>query len=126
MQRREAGHSIVGAGRLAAAGTLVSAALVASHCLAAIGVLIFGTTIGALSALNILAPFRPCFIAAGFAFWGYGFYLVYFRASARSDEATRAGACARPLARARALLWIGLAVLIFATTLPHLALYLGG
>ena len=44
MQNREAG--------LAATGTLASAALAASHCLGAVVFLVFGPTVGALSALG--------------------------------------------------------------------------
>ena len=91
-------------GRLAAAGTLASAGLVASHCLGPVLFLIFGTTFGALSALSALEHYRPCFIAAGFGFWGYGVYQ----------------------GRSRTLLWVGLAALLLAIALPRLALLLSG
>lgn len=48
--------------------------------------LVFGTTFGALSALSALEHYEPCFIAAGFGFWGYGVYQ----------------------GRSRTLLWVGL------------------
>jgi hypothetical protein len=90
--------------RLAAAGTLVSAGLVASHCVGPILFLLFGTTFGALSALSALEHYRPCFIAAGFGFWGYGVYQ----------------------SRSRTLLWVGLVALLVALALPRLALLLAG
>ena len=90
--------------RLAAAGTLASAGLVASHCLGPILFLVFGTTFGALSALTALERYQPCFIAAGFGFWAYGVYL----------------------GRSRTLLWVGLGALIIAIALPKLALLSAG
>jgi hypothetical protein len=78
---------MVGRGRLAAAGTLASAGLVASHCVGPVVFLAFGTTMGALSVLSALERFRPCFIAAGFAFWGHGVYRVYFGLPAQTDGA---------------------------------------
>jgi mercuric ion transport protein len=107
--------------RLATAGILASAALVASHCLGAIAFLVFGTTMGALGALHALEPYRPCFVAAGLASWGYGFYRLYFR----SDLGSARGVC-QSLGRARALLWMSLCVLLFAIALPALASRLGG
>jgi len=124
VQRSQSGEAAVRAGRLAAAGTLVSAVLVAGHCLPAIGVLIFGTTIGALSAFDALGTYRPCFIATGLGLWGYGFYLTYLRPT--GDESTGAAASARPLLRTQALLWVSLAVLGIATVLPQVASYLAG
>ena len=90
--------------RLAAAGTLASAGLVASHCLGPILFLVFGTTFGALSTLSALERYQPCFIAAGFGFWGYGVYQ----------------------GRSRTLLWVGLGALLVAIALPRLALLLAG
>jgi len=86
--------------RLAAAGTLASAGLVASHCLGPVLFLVFGTTFGALSGLSALERYRTCFIIAGFGFWGYGVYQ----------------------GRSRTLLWVGLGALLVAIALPRLAL----
>ena len=89
---------------LAAAGTLASAGLIASHCLGPILFLGFGTTFGALSAVSALERYRPCFIAVGFGFWGYGFYQ----------------------GRSRTLLWVGFGALLVAIALQRLALLLAG
>jgi hypothetical protein len=88
--------------RLAAAGTLASAGLVASHCLGPVLFLLFGTTFGALSGLSALERYRTCFIVIGFGFWGYGVYQ----------------------GRSRTLLWIGLGALLLAIALPRFALLL--
>lgn len=115
MQNREAG--------LAAVGTLASAALAASHCLGVALFLVFGPTVGALSLLGALERYRPYFIAAGFAFWGFGFYRVYFRSATGTGDTPGTGGFGRALRRTRTLLWVGLAVLIFAVALPSLVLY---
>ena len=44
-------------------GALVSAALVASCCLGPVLFLLFGASIGALSTLGTLEPYRPHFVA---------------------------------------------------------------
>ncbi len=106
-----------------AAGTLASAALVASHCLVPVILLVFGTTVGALSAVNALQPYRPWFIAAGFGFWGYGVYRLYLRSGAEDDGGVCASGYRRPSAWTRTLLWVGLGVLLVAIVLPKLALY---
>ena len=125
MEKREAGQSIVGAGRLAAAGVIASAALVASHCLGAVLLLAFGTTLGALSAVRALEPYRPLFIAAGFGFWGYGFYRLYFRPAAGTDGAGHVSLC-DGVGKARAFLWGSLCILLAAIMLPTVASYFAG
>lgn len=121
MQKRETRRSLAGRGRLATVGTLASAGLVASHCLGPVVFLLFGTTVGALSALAALERYRPWFIAAGFAFWSYGAYRLYFGSPVGAGGAACSGQ--RPLARTRTLLWVGLGVLLIAIVLPKLALY---
>ncbi len=111
---------------LATAGTLASAALIASCCVGPVLFLVFGTTIGALSSLSILEPYRAYFMSAGFGFWGYGFYRLYIRKPVTLGGAACAQACERPSSRARALLWVGFAVLLLAIALPRLALYYAG
>ncbi len=122
--RPEKERSWIGEGWVAAGGTLASAVLVASHCLAPVIFLLFGTTVGALSALNALQPYRPWFIAAGFGFWGYGVYRLYFRSRAGNDGAVCASGYGSASAWTRTLLWVGLGVLLVAIVLPKLALYL--
>jgi mercuric ion transport protein len=124
MPMPESERSVVGAGTLATAGILASAGLVASHCLGAIAFVVFGSTLGALGALHALEPYRPWFMAAGFGFWGYGFYRLYVRA-AGTPHLSPASACAS-LGRARTLLWVSLCVLLFAIALPTVAAHLAG
>jgi hypothetical protein len=111
---------------LATAGTLASAALIASCCVGPVLFLVFGTTIGALSSLGILEPYRAYFIGGGFGFWGYGFYRLYVRTPVTPGGVACAEACERPSSRARALLWVGFAILLLAIALPRLALYYAG
>src|SRR6266446_3052127 len=100
---------MVGGGRLAAVGVMASAAVVASHCLGAVLFVAFGTTLGALRAVRALEPYRPLFIAAGFGFWGYGFYRLYFRSAAVTDGAAHVAPC-ESMGKARAFLWVSLCV----------------
>ncbi len=111
---------------LATAGTLAAAAFIASCCVGPVLFLVFGTTIGALSSLSILEPYRAYFIAGGFGFWGYGFYRLYLRKPLAPGGVACAGACERPSSRARALLWVGFAILLLAIALSRLALYYAG
>lgn len=105
---------------LGSAGTLASAALVASCCVGPVLFLLFGASFGALSALAVLQPYRGWFIAAAVGFWGYGFYRLYLRGSAGGGAACDV-ACERPSASARLLLWLALGVLAAAITYPTLA-----
>jgi mercuric ion transport protein len=107
--------------RLGPIGTLLSAALVASCCLGPVLFLLFGASIGALSALGALEPYRPYFITAALGFWGYGFYRLYLRRPVAAGAQCATGTCGRPSSGARVLLWIALAVLILAITYPSLA-----
>ncbi len=115
-----------GKDHIATAGTLASAALIASCCVGPVLFLVFGTTIGVLSSLSVLEPYRAYFIAVGCGFWGYGFYRLYLRKPVAADGADCAEACERPSSRARALLWVGFAILLLAIALPRLALYYAG
>ncbi|MBI5504050.1 MAG: mercury transporter MerT [Deltaproteobacteria bacterium] len=111
---------------IATAGTLVSAALIASCCVGPALFLVFGTTIGALGSLGVLEPYRAWFIAAGYGCWGYGFYRLYLRTPIGPDGTDCAEACERPSSRARVLLWASFTILLLAITLPRLALYYAG
>ncbi len=117
---------MAGKDHIATAGTLASAALIASCCVGPVLFLVFGTTIGALSSLGVLEPYRAYFIAIGFGFWGYGFYRLYLRRPVAADGANCVEACERPSSRARALLWVGFTILLLAIGLPRLALYYAG
>ena len=113
-----AGEPSGAAGRAAAAATVVSATLAASHCLAPVAFALFGTTLGAVAALSVLARYQPYFVTAGLACWSYGFYRLYVQTSSANPP--------RPLARARRLLWLGFAGLLVAIALPRLVGYLAG
>lgn len=117
---------MAGRDHIAAAGTLASAALIGSCCIGPLLFLVFGTTIGALGSLGVLEPYRAYFMAAGFGFWGYGFYRLYLRRPTSPRGETCLEACERPSSRARALLWASLVVLVLAAALPRLALYYAG
>jgi mercuric ion transport protein len=106
-------------------GTLVSAALVGSCCVGPVLFLLFGASLGALSALSALEPLRLWFIAAALGFWGYGFHRLYLRGPATAGAACD-GACERPSASARVLLWIALGALVVAMVYPALAVRLLG
>lgn len=102
-------------------GALVSAALVASCCLGPVLFLLFGASIGALSTLGTLEPYRPHFVAVALGFWGYGFYRLYLRQPVTGGAGCATDTCARSPSGARVLLWIALVVLVLAITYPSLA-----
>jgi mercuric ion transport protein len=106
-------------------GALVSAALVASCCVGPVLFLLFGASIGALSALSALEPYRIWFVTAAAGSWGYGFYRLYLRQPVAAGAACTA-ACERPSARARVLLWVALGVLAVAIGYPSLAVHFLG
>jgi mercuric ion transport protein len=102
-------------------GTLLSAALVASCCVGPVLFLLFGASIGALSTLGALEPYRPYFITVALGFWGYGFYRLYLRQAVTGGAECATGTCERPSSAARVLLWIAVAILGLAITYPSLA-----
>ena len=104
-------------------GTLVSAGLVGSCCLGPVLFLLFGVSLGALSALSALEPLRLWFIASALGFWSYGFRRLYLRGPATAGAACDV-ACKRPSASARVLLWIALRVLVIAIVYPSFAAHL--
>lgn len=103
-------------------GAIASAAIIGSCCLTPTLFLLFGTTVGALGALHVLEPYRTYFTAAGFGFWGYGFYRLYLRRAAGAC----AGACERRPLAARVFLWMALGGLVAAIVYPKLVLFYVG
>jgi len=102
-------------------GTVASALAIASCCIGPVLFLIFGTTVGALSSLAVLEPYRPYFIGVGLTSWGYAFYGLYLRKPAGGGSCGEA--CERPSRAGRALLWLSLGVFAAAILLPRIALY---
>lgn len=103
-------------GRLAAAGTLVAAGLVAACCLGPTLFLVFGLSIASLGILGALEPYRWLFLLAGFASWA-----VAYRERRRALAACAAEACGTPASRrlSGVALWGSLAVLIAAAAYPY-------
>jgi hypothetical protein len=95
------------------------------HCLGAVLFLTFGTTLGVLGAVRGLEPYRPLFIAAGFGFWGYGFYRLYLRSPTGTGDAAQVAPC-DGMSRARVFLWVSLCVLLVAIMLPTVASNVAG
>ena len=75
---------------------MASALAVASGCIGPVLFLLFGTTIGALSSLGVLAPYRVYFIVAGVGLWSYGFYGLYLRRLGLEPDGACGEACERP------------------------------
>jgi len=75
-----------------------------------------GTWIGNLS---ILAPYKPCFIAATVVLLGYGHYLVY----AKPKVCAPGAACARPLPKRslKSALWAASILIAVAASFDYLA-----
>ena len=77
---------------LMATGGLLGALAASSCCIFPLVLFGFGVGGAWIGNFTRLAPYQPCFIAATFAFLGYGYWLVY---------RTSAQACADPLICAR-------------------------
>lgn len=111
---------------LGTVGASASAVLVGSCCVAPVLFLLFGTTVGALSVLHVLDPYRAHLIATGVGLWGYGFYRLYLRRTGGTSGTACVGACERRSRRARILLWMALGGLVLAVVYPKLVLlYVG-
>ncbi len=102
--------------RVAAAGTLVAAGLVAACCLGPTLFVVFGLSIASLGALGALEPYRWLFFSAGLACWA-----VAYRQRRRAMGACAEDICGTPTSRrfGGLLLWASLGALVVAAVYPY-------
>lgn len=108
--------------RLAVGGAIGASILVASCCFAPAMFLLFGVSVGALSTLSALEPYRPIFIAAGGLALFYAGARIFQNAPAGDAPNCEDDACAPDGAarrRTRRLFTIAIAVFAVAITYPY-------
>jgi mercuric ion transport protein len=103
-------------GRLATAGTLVAAGLVAACCLGPALFVVFGVSVASLAALGTLHSYRWVFLLAGLACW-----LAAYRQRGRAMVACAEEVCGTRGSRrvSGIALWGSLAILIAAAVYPY-------
>jgi mercuric ion transport protein len=102
--------------RVATAGTLVAAGLVAACCLGPTLFVVFGLSIASLGALGALEPYRWLFLGAGLASWA-----VAYRARRRATSACADETYGTPASRrvSGIVLWATLTALLAAAVYPY-------
>jgi mercuric ion transport protein len=96
----------------------ISAAVLASIC--CIGpVVLAGLGIGAMTAAQQFAPWRPFFLALTAVFLGLGFYFAYRKP--KPTAACQGEACESPgmVRRGRPLLWIATVIIVALVAFPY-------
>ena len=112
---------IDGASTAATTGALLAAGLAAACCVGPTLFVLAEVAGAGLGSLGALEPYRPLFLLAGLACWGF----AYQRQHHAQCEAE---ACGTPTTRrmTRALLWGSLVVLMIAASYPYALVYLVG
>jgi mercuric ion transport protein len=64
---------------LSSFGSIAGALLAASCCIGPVIFIIFGTSVGFLSKLMVLDPYRPYMLGAAFLMLGYSFWKLYLK-----------------------------------------------
>ena len=100
-------------------GTIITAFLATSCCLAPAIFVIFGVSIGFLGKLTVLAPISPYLLGAGFLMLSYSFWKLYIK---KMDCTCIEDIRAKKLGRI--ILWIGFVVLLFAASFQTIILRL--
>lgn len=100
-------------------GTIALAALASSCCIGPAIFVVFGTSVGFLGGFSFLNPLRPYFLATAFALLGYSFWKLYLKKQdCKCEEDTHNRRVAR------AVLWVGFAALVFASTFDRVVLFI--
>lgn len=99
-----------------ATGALIGAGLASACCVVPLLLVTLGISGAWIANLTALEPYKPYVAAVTLALLGYGFRHVYFKPKPTCEDGSY---CARPQsARAtKAVLWLGLAIVILALTI---------
>jgi len=98
-------------------GTILTAFLATSCCIAPAIFVIFGSSIGFLGKLNILEPISPYLLGTAFLMLSYSFWKLYIK---KVECTCKEDIRARRLGRI--IFWIGFVALIFASSFQTIIL----
>ncbi|MFN3500822.1 MAG: mercuric transporter MerT family protein [Allorhizobium sp.] len=99
-----------------ATGALVGAGLASACCIVPLMLVTLGISGAWIANLTALEPYKPYVAAVTLALLGFGFWHVYFKPKPACEDGSY---CARPQSArtTKAVLWLGLAIVIFALTI---------
>lgn len=99
-----------------AAGVLIGAGLASACCVVPLLLVTLGISGAWIANLTALEPYKPYVAAVTLALLGFGFWHVYFKPKPPCEDGSY---CARPgsARTTKAVLWLGLAIVIFALTI---------
>lgn len=106
---------------LSSLGSITAALLAASCCIGPLIFIIFGTSVGFLSRLTVLSPYRPYMLGAAFIMLGYSFWNLYIK---KADCSCKADIRSRRIARA--IFWAAAAALIISASYLKVVTWLAG
>jgi mercuric ion transport protein len=99
-----------------AAGALIGAGLASACCVVPLVLVTLGISGAWIANLTALEPYKPYVAGVTLVLLGYGFWHVYFKPRPPCEDGSY---CARPQSArtTKAVLWLGLAIVILALTL---------
>ena len=99
-----------------AAGALLGAGLASACCVVPLLLVTLGISGAWIANLTALEPYKPYVAAVTLALLGFGFWHVYFKPKPPCEDESY---CARPQSArtTKAVLWLGLAIVILALTI---------
>ncbi|AIT82359.1 MULTISPECIES: mercuric transporter MerT family protein [Sphingomonadales] len=99
-----------------ATGALIGAGLASACCVVPLLFVTLGISGAWIANLTALEPYKPYVAAVTLALLGYGFWHVYFKPNPPCEDGSY---CARPQSArtTKAVLWLGLAIVILALTI---------
>ena len=100
-------------------GTIITAFLATSCCLAPAIFVIFGASIGFLGKLTALAPIGPYLLGAAFLMLSYSFWKLYIK---KVDCTCKEDLRARKIARG--IFWVGAVALVFSASFQSVLIHL--
>ena len=106
-----------------AAGALLGAGLASACCIVPLLLVSLGISGAWIANLTALEPYKPYVAGVTLAMLGYGFWHVYFKLKPPCEDGSY---CARPQAArtTKAVLWLGLAIVILALSIERWAPWL--
>ncbi|WP_188819884.1 mercuric transporter MerT family protein [Novosphingobium indicum] len=99
-----------------ATGALIGAGLASACCVVPLLLVTLGISGAWIANLTALEPYKPYVAAVTLAMLGYGFWHVYFKPKPACEDGSY---CARPESArtTKAVLWLGLAIVILALSI---------
>lgn len=99
-----------------ATGALIGAGLASACCIVPLLLVTLGISGAWIANLTTLEPYKPYVAAITLALLGFGFWHVYFKPKPACEDGSY---CARPQSarNTKAVLWLGLAIVILALSI---------